>query len=46
MHKSEVAHLMQRIEEECQAMQRAMTGYAITSPHAFIHSRYLSIGAL
>ncbi|MBE3559553.1 MAG: hypothetical protein IMW89_13440 [Ktedonobacteraceae bacterium] len=43
---SEVAQLMRRIEEECQAMQNGLSGYAISSPHEYIQHRYMSIEAI
>lgn len=36
---SEVARLLWRIEEEYEAAQRALTGYAITGPHEYITAR-------
>lgn len=39
MAESEVARLKRQIAEEYQAAQQALTGLAITSPHAFITAR-------
>jgi len=44
MPKSEVAQLMEQIERECQAMQRAMYGYAQVASHQSINGRYAAIG--
>lgn len=41
---SEVAQLLQRISEEYEAAERAMTGYAATAKHEFITSRMEQIG--
>lgn len=43
---SEVARLRKRIELECEAMQRAMEGYAAVSKHEVIQNRYSNIGAI
>jgi hypothetical protein len=40
MGTSDVARLRQQIEEECQAMQLAMTGFAQTASHEVIHQRF------
>ncbi len=42
--RSEVAHLIQQIERETQAMQLAMTGSATVASHAIIAHRYDTIG--
>ena len=41
---SEVARLRQRIEQECQAMQMGLTGYAVVSNHDAINHKYDAIG--
>lgn len=43
--QSEVARLRQQIELECEAMQRALSGFAITASHTIINQKYASIGA-
>lgn len=42
--KSEVAKLKAQIEQECQAMKAALTGYAVVSNHDTINHRYDAIG--
>ena len=42
---SEVARLRRRIEEEFEAAERAMHGYAVTARHEFITARMEKIGA-
>jgi 3-methyladenine DNA glycosylase AlkD len=42
---SEVARLRRRIEEEYEAAECAMHGYAITARHEFITARMEKIGA-
>ena len=42
---SEVARLRRRIEEEYEAAERAMHGYAVTARHEFITARMEKIGA-
>ena len=44
--QSEVARLRQQIDEECAAMQRAMTGFARTASHNIINQRFESIEAV
>jgi hypothetical protein len=45
MSKSEVAELRRRIELECEAIQRAMTGFAAgTARHEFIMARLNRLG--
>ncbi len=41
--QSEVAQLMQRIDQECEAMQRGMTGFAQTASHEIIHQRFQNL---
>ena len=41
---SEVAQLLQRISEEYEAAERAMTGFAVTAKHEFITARMEQIG--
>lgn len=41
---SEVADLMRRIELECEALNRAMNGYAVVSSHEMITGHYNNIG--
>lgn len=41
---SEVAQLLQRISEEYEAAERAMTGFAETAKHEFITARMEQIG--
>ena len=41
---SEVARLMQQIELECEAMKRAMEGFAIVASHQAITARYDRLG--
>ena len=41
---SEMTELLQRIEEECQAMQRAMYDYACVASHDVIQARYNTLG--
>jgi hypothetical protein len=41
---SEVARLRQQIEQECAAMQQALTGFAITAQHDIIQKKYESLG--
>ncbi len=43
--KSEIARLRKRIEEEYEAAERALHGYAVTSKHEFITARMEKIGA-
>jgi hypothetical protein len=40
MHVSEVAHLRQQIALECEALNQALHGPAISASHAVIASRY------
>jgi hypothetical protein len=40
MATSDVARLRQQIEDECEAMQRAMTGFAQTASHEVINQRF------
>lgn len=44
-HQSEVARLRQQIDDECEAMQQAMNGFAQTASHAFINQKYDNLGA-
>ena len=44
MAQSEVAHLMQQIELECQAMRLALEGFAIVSNHNAISHKYDALG--
>ncbi len=37
---SEVARLRKHIEQECAAMQEALTGFAITAQHEIIQRKY------
>lgn len=41
---SEVARLRQRMEEECEAMKRALHGFAIGASHEAIMQRYARLG--
>ncbi|MGB8346677.1 MAG: hypothetical protein WCD86_17450 [Ktedonobacteraceae bacterium] len=41
---SEVAQLLQRISEQYEAAERAMTGFAVTAKHEFITARLEQIG--
>ncbi|QBD76295.1 hypothetical protein EPA93_09855 [Ktedonosporobacter rubrisoli] len=41
---SEVAKIKQQITLECEAMKRALSGYAITAKHEFIHHKYEQLG--
>jgi hypothetical protein len=41
---SEIARLRQQIEQECAAMQQALTGFAITAQHEIIQRKYESLG--
>lgn len=41
---SEVARLMQQIEMECEAMKRAMEGFAVMASHKAITARYDRLG--
>ena len=41
---SEVARLRQQIELECEAMHRALEGYAVVSSHAIIQHKYEQLG--
>ena len=43
--KSEVARLRRRIEQEYEAAERALRGYAVTAKHEFITARMEKIGA-
>ena len=43
-NKSEVAQLLERIELEYQAAQRALTDYACVAPHEFITARMEQMG--
>ena len=40
MAESDVARVRRQIEEECQAMNLAMTGFAIVGRHKFISHKY------
>jgi hypothetical protein len=40
MYESEVARIRRQIEEECVAMNLALQGFAISSRHEFIRSKY------
>jgi hypothetical protein len=40
---SEIARLRQQIEQECTAMQQALTGFAITAQHDIIQKKYESL---
>ncbi|QBD79004.1 hypothetical protein EPA93_24665 [Ktedonosporobacter rubrisoli] len=44
MQESEVARVRQQIEEECEALHRALSGFAVASRHDIIHSRYKQLG--
>ncbi len=41
---SEIARLRQQIEQECTAMQQALTGFAMTAQHDVIQKKYESLG--
>ncbi|GCE10898.1 hypothetical protein [Tengunoibacter tsumagoiensis] len=41
---SEIARLRKQIELECEAMKRAMNGYAIVASHDVINHRYNELG--
>jgi hypothetical protein len=41
---SEVARLRQRMEEECEAMKRALHGFAVVASHEAIMQRYVRLG--
>lgn len=43
-NKSEVARLLERIELEYEAAQRALTDYACVAPHEFITARMEQMG--
>ncbi|GCE07025.1 hypothetical protein [Dictyobacter aurantiacus] len=43
---SEVAMLRKRIEMECEAMSRAMSGFRVTAPHEVINHGYNALGDL
>jgi transcriptional regulator of met regulon len=45
MAESEIARLRRLIELECEAMERGLTGYAITAKHDIIAHRYDRIDA-
>jgi hypothetical protein len=40
---SEIAQIRQRIDQECEAMKAAMTGFAQTASHQFIHQRFQNL---
>lgn len=42
-NRSEVAQLRQQIELECEAMQQALTGFAQSASHQFIHQKYANL---
>ena len=42
---SEMTELLQRIEEECQVMHRAMYDYACVASHDVIQARYNTLGS-
>jgi hypothetical protein len=44
-NNSDVARLRLQIEEECEAMRQAMTGFAQTASHTIIHQRYEHLDA-
>jgi len=43
---SEVARIRQQIELECEAMQRLVSGLAITASHETIQHKYESLGTV
>ncbi|QBD81100.1 hypothetical protein EPA93_36065 [Ktedonosporobacter rubrisoli] len=43
--QSEIAQLLQQIEDECVALQRALEGFAITASHSTINRCYQQLGA-
>jgi hypothetical protein len=44
-HKSEVARLLQQIEQECVTARSGLHGYAVTARHEFITARLERMGA-
>lgn len=42
--ESEVAHIRQRIAQECEALRLAMEGFAVGASHQTIMARYERIG--
>jgi hypothetical protein len=44
-NKSEVARLLQQIEQECSAARLGLHGYAVTARHKFITARMERMGA-
>jgi hypothetical protein len=46
LHLSEVARLKRQIEQECDAMKQAMSGFRVTASHDIIHHQYDRIGTL
>ena len=43
---SEIARLKRQIEQECEAMKQAMTGFRMTASHEMINNQYNNIGDL